>query len=84
MQYKNITVENLSYSLGETVLLVKTAKNSMIENVTVSNSNLPIVGKVEGSFQKIGITQGIKGHSRIKFIKYEEDTKGDLKEIINN
>ena len=36
---KNIEVKNSSYSQNETASLIKTAKNSMLENVTVYNSN---------------------------------------------
>ena len=82
---KNIEVKNPSYSQNETASLIKTAKNSMLENVTVYNSNLPIVENVEGSLQKIGMAQGaIKVLVEENLSIEDEDTKDDLKEIINN
>ena len=57
----------------------------MLENVTVYNSNLPIVENVEGSLQKIDISQGaIKDLVEENLFIEDEDTKDDLKEIINN
>ena len=82
---KNIEVKNSSYSQNETASLIKTAKNSMLENVTVYNSNLPIVENVEGSLQKIDRSQGaIKDLVEENLFIEDEDTKDDLKEIINN
>ena len=57
----------------------------MLENVTVYNSNIPIVENVEGSLQKIDISQGaMKDLVEENLFIEDEDTKDDLKEIINN
>ncbi|NEZ47277.1 hypothetical protein FDF74_08675 [Clostridium niameyense] len=51
---KNINVESPIYQAEAKAFLVEEAKNSMIDNIKINNSNikLPIVGRVNGSLQK--------------------------------
>ncbi|WP_294188685.1 ZmpA/ZmpB/ZmpC family metallo-endopeptidase [uncultured Clostridium sp.] len=68
---KNITLENSVYIQNETAALIKTAKNSMIEDITISNANIsiPIVGSTQGSLQKSGKIEFTVKSNEIKSIE---------------
>lgn len=53
---KNINVESPIYPLEAKAALIEEAKNSMIDNIKINNSNikLPIVGIINGSLQQSG------------------------------